>query len=79
MEIDVDKCEYYYLNYCECYRDNYGDYYHKCTDEELKDCYYRQLQQYKKCLDEIEDILLDSYITSYDICIMLEKIKEVKG
>lgn len=44
-EIDVSKCEFYNNNYCSCYRDNYGDCYHKCTDEELKYCYYKQLQR----------------------------------
>ena len=55
-EIDVSKCEFYNNNYCSCYRDNYGDCYHKCTDEELKDCYYKQLQQLKAKLKEINEI-----------------------
>ena len=85
MEIDVSKCKYYKMARCP---EGYACKYH-CYN-----CYYKQLQQYKNALDEIEHICNDSNCdnTVCEKCrfnsidcdfdrrkAVLQKIKEVKG
>ena len=80
-EIDVSKCIHkYYVDgeqICGIYESDYVE----CSKE---NCYYKQLQQYKNCLDEIFEII-DIYgnngielSVEKQECI-LQKIKEVKG
>ena len=84
MEIDVSKCKYY---------DNYS---HKCYEQKsscdgcndcsfYNTCYYKQLQKYKKVIDEINEICSNSlsvkllFKDRMDLAIFIRKrIKEVK-
>lgn len=101
-EIDVSKCEFLIINndkyLCRCIKsDLFGgiEFVENAKSGTCKDnpnCYYKQLQRYRQCLDEIEGICKvhtdfckdnkkNCELCPHEPCediLILEKIKEVK-
>lgn len=85
MEIDITKCVHYRYTKTKkeiCMCGGYGGSLEFCLCEKNQDCDFRQLQQLKQCLDEIEEICKENkkcIVYNPDIDIVLQKIKEVKA
>lgn len=62
--IDVSKCEFLQCGNCEATRDVYGDSSYECKDDDMENCYYKQLKRKEQEYKNVSDIIRNTNVYS---------------
>lgn len=52
--IDVNECMFLQFGRCEATRDVYGDCNYDCKDDDMKNCYYKQLKRKEQDCEQLK-------------------------